>query len=245
MYNMVIADDDKEMRYVLRRTIEKYEDIHIIQDVESGQAAVAACEDQRIDIAFLDVDMPGLNGVEAAKLIMDINPKCAIVFITAHDTYMKDAFELYAFDYILKPFKLERLHNTLDRILKQVQPREVSVPAYHEVISNDLLLKVKGGMVVVKQDDILIIERVERQTRVITKSSQYMINKSLQEMEHLLQEGLFIRSHKSYIIRIDQIERLEVYGRWTYIVKFHDTEFDALITKEKAKLLESRFTSFD
>ena len=118
MIRLIMADDDQNMRFVLKKALSKYDEIQLISDVGSGQEAVALFEAHDIDVAFLDVDMPGLNGVETAKMILDINPKCAIVFITAHDEYMKDAFELYAYDYIVKPFKLERLNQTIERLLE-------------------------------------------------------------------------------------------------------------------------------
>ena len=101
---VLIADDDKSMRFVLRKALEKQKNIDIGIEVENGSEAVAAFEHDKYDVAFLDVDMPVLDGIEAAKLILDIHPKCMVVFVTAHEEYMQEAFELYAFDYMVKPF---------------------------------------------------------------------------------------------------------------------------------------------
>lgn len=245
MLKLLIADDDDNMRLVLRKAVARHEGLDLVADVASGQEAVAKFEALAPDVAFLDVDMPGLDGVEAARMILDMNPRCAIVFITAHDSYMKDAFELYAFDYIVKPFKLERLDKTIERILGQKDAivSDQKTPDKH--LSDELLFKVRDGMVVVKKEDILMIERQNRQTVIITKHGEFAFNKTLQEVEGILDDEDFVRSHKSYIIRLSAIKSLEIYGRWTYVVKFNGTDHDALITKEKAKDLEKRFMTLD
>lgn len=240
---ILIADDDKSMRFVLKKALSKHPEMEIVKEVENGADAAAAFEDIEFDAAFLDVDMPVLNGIEAAKLILDINPKCMIVFVTAHEEYMQEAFELYAFDYMVKPFKLERLNQTVERMTKFLDDRidieQEKVDAY----SGDLLLKVKDGLVVVKPEEIIMIERENRSSVIITEKEHFSINKTLSELEAILPEDEFLRTHKSYIIRLDKILRMSVYGRWTYVVKLKGTKKDALMTKEKAKYLESIFNS--
>lgn len=245
MLRLLIADDDKHMRLVLKKAVARHEGLELVADVGSGQEAIAVFEEQQVDVAFLDVDMPGLNGVETARMILDMNPRCAIVFITAHDSYMRDAFELYAFDYIVKPFKLERLDNTIKRILEQKEVITSGVKEPQRINADELLFKVRDGMIVVKKEDILMVERQNRQTVIITGNGEFALNKTLQEVETLLDDEDFIRSHKSYIIRLSAIRSLEIYGRWTYVVKFNGTDHDALITKEKAKDLEKRFMTMD
>ena len=245
MLRLLIADDDANMRLVLKKAVARHEALKLVADVGSGQDAVAVFEEEEIDVAFLDVDMPGIDGIETAKLILDMNPRCAIVFITAHDSYMQDAFELYAFDYIVKPFKLDRLDKTIERILGQQQAIAAPLRRSEEHLGDELLFKVRDGMVVIKKDDILLVERQNRQTVIITKHGEFAFNKTLQEVEEILSDEDFLRSHKSYIIRLSVIRSLEVYGRWTYIVKFNGTDHDALITKEKAKDLEKRFVTFE
>lgn len=241
MLKVLIADDDKNMRFVLRKALSKVEDIEIIAEVGSGQEAVGVFEDHEIDIAFLDIDMPGLDGIETAKLILDIQPKCMIIFVTAHENYMSEAFELYAYDYIVKPFKIERLHKTIGRIKKSLIQRENRSSSKIKPFKDEILIKLKDGMVLVKPEEIIFIERENRSTVINTDKGKYVTNKTLLEMESILPEKDFIRSHKSYIIRIDKISTISIYGRWTYIVKFKDYDKDALLTKEKANMLEQRF----
>lgn len=245
MLRLMIVDDEVNMRLVLRKAALAYEGVELVGEAASGEDALEIISELEVDIAFMDVDMPGISGVEAAKQILDINPKCAIVFITAHDDYMSDAFELFAFDYIVKPFKLERLHKTLDKLIEQkssFMPKEKEIPL---VVTDDLLLKVKDGMVIVKKEDIILVERENRQTVIVTNRGEFVISKSLQEVEEMLGDKGFLRSHKSYIIRIDAVEALSVYGRWTYVVKLKGTKHDALLTKDNAKRLTSMFNTVD
>lgn len=235
MIRAMIVDDDPSMRMILCKALMKYQDIQVSCDLDNGQAAIDYANGHVLDLALLDVDMPKVNGIEAAKAITELYPKCKVVFITAHQDYMAEAFELYAYDYIMKPFKMDRFHKTIDRILSTTSPMQGSQKEKAAVLSDDLVLKIGQGVVVLKKHDILMVERVNRQTIIVTREDEFAVTKTLQEMEDLLGED-FMRSHKSYIVQTATIKALEVYGRWTYVVKLHGTSRDALMTKEKAAL---------
>lgn len=239
MVRAIIVDDDPNMRMVLEKAVAKIEGVSLLGSYENGNEAITIAEDETITLALLDVDMPVINGIETAKGILDIQPRCKIVFITAHQDYMAQAFELYAFDYITKPFKMERFIQTMTRIIETSEGEEITSSVDPEPISEEVLIKVKEGLVILNKEDILMVERVNRQTILVTRQKDYVVNKTLQEVEELLDEG-FLRCHKSYIVRIEAIKELIVYGRWTYIVKLKGTEHDALMTKDKAKWLEEQ-----
>lgn len=242
MLNVLIADDNKGMRLVLSKALATIEGITIVKEVESGIEAINAFDNtDNIDVVFLDIDMPGINGIDTAKLILDIKPKCKIIFITGYENYMSQAFELYAYDYIVKPFKLERLHKTINRIKDTISIDHNIDESRKNEVREEILIKLKDGMALIKAEDIIFIERENRATSIITNTGKYITNKTLIEMENLLPSDDFIRSHKSYIIRIDKISTISVYGRWTYIVKFKECEQDALLTKEKAMVLEEKY----
>ncbi len=122
---IVIAEDDLDARKHLKLMIEGVSDFEVIGEASNGQELVDLVEKLRPDIAFLDVRMPKMDGVEAANEIMDINPLTIFVFTTAFNEYMSEAFELYAFDYITKPLDEKRVTNTLKRI-KMLQERKTS-----------------------------------------------------------------------------------------------------------------------
>ena len=118
---IAIADDDAGMRMVVRKLIERADDYALVGEAENGEELLALFEKARPEVVFMDVEMPGMSGVECARLIQDKNPKTIMVFVTAHEEYMADAFEVYAFDYLLKPFRLERAMHTLDLIRQRLR----------------------------------------------------------------------------------------------------------------------------
>lgn len=241
---ILIGDDEAGMRLILRKAIDKIEGFEIVGEGEDGMAVLSLAERLRPDIIFMDVEMPELNGVECAKKVIDINPKTIIIFATAHEEYMVEAFQLYAFDYLVKPFKIERIYQTLERVksLSNVQDEQpVQKVKRHERGLEKLLIKNKEGISFVDTDDILIIQREDRSTVIYTSDSSYTTSEGLSEIEEKLDESHFLRSHKSYIINLSMIHKIYPYGRWTYIVKLKNTDKDALLTHDKYEELKRIF----
>lgn len=241
---VLIADDEKEMRSLLKKAVEKVEGFEAAYEAENGERAIDIIESSHPHVVFLDVEMPGMDGVECAKKILQINPDTIIIFATGHNEYMSEAFELYAFDYLTKPFKIERLFTTLERIKKiNLKPQENSLNKIirHEKGLNKLVIKNKEGMSLVDMKDIIIIQREERSTVIYTYDTCYTTSEGLSEIEEKLDKTQFLRSHKSYIINISMISKIYPYGRWTYTVKLKNTDKDALLTYEKYEELKKLF----
>ena len=240
---VLIADDDPNMRRILRRIIEQKNGVRIEAEAEDGIEALSLVTKLSPQIVFLDIQMPGLGGVECAKRIIDIDPRIYIVFATAHEEYMKEAFEVYAFDYIVKPFGIKRVHETLDRMINLSQGHYAPVVLERNTQKSQkrILIKNKESVSLVDTKNIIIISRENNNTLIHTVKEDYITNESISSLEEKLDPDKFLRSHKSYIINIDKINKIYPYGRWTYLVKFSDTEKDALITHEKNELLQKYF----
>lgn len=221
---VIVVDDEDNMRFVLKKALSKISNIEVLGEASNGVEAVDLFEKVKPDGVFMDVEMPDMDGIEAAKLMLDIQPKAMLVFITAHQQYMPQAFELYAFDYMVKPFKLERLKQTIERM-------SASFP-------NTILIKNRDETALLSQNEIILIQRENRNTVILTSSEKYSTGFTLSELEEKLDKDIFIRSHKSYIINQTKVKKLMPYGRWTYIVKFDGIQEDALITSEKLKELK-------
>ena len=125
---ILIADDDPGMRLVMRRIVEKSPDYLLVGEAADGETLLRLYDETRPEVVLMDVEMPGMNGVECARAIQDRNPRTILVFATAHEEYMKSAFEVYAFDYLVKPFKLERALNTLRLIGERLRGGETPQP---------------------------------------------------------------------------------------------------------------------
>lgn len=221
----LIADDEDEMRLILCKALKKIDQVIVIGEARNGLEAVEMVQKCRPDCVFLDVEMPECDGVEAARQIKEIDAKTKIIFVTAHQEYMPQAFEMYAFDYMVKPFRIDRLNETIEKMRMQKAPEKV-------------ILKLKDGFEMVAPEDIVLIQREERVTAVITKNGKIHVANTLSELMDILPTQYFIRSHKSYIVNYRHIKRIAPYGRWTYICEFNDVTEDALITSKIVKDLE-------
>jgi two-component system LytT family response regulator len=244
LHYRVLADDEKDMRMLLKKAVEKIEGFEVTGEAEDGESALSFVESSHPQVVFLDVEMPKLDGVQCARRILEINPDTIIIFATGHNEYMPDAFELYAFDYITKPFKIERVFATLEKIKKlNFKTEESSLDRIirHEKGLEKLVIKNKEGISFVDMKDIIIIQREERNTVVYTGDSSYTTSEGLGDIEEKLDKTQFFRSHKCYIINLSMINKIYPYGRWTYTVKLKNTDKDALLTYEKYEELKKLF----
>lgn len=241
----VIADDDPGMRLIERKLVSKAEGFVLVGEAANGVELLALVEALRPQVVFLDVEMPEKTGVECARVIQDMDPSIILIFATAHDQYMGDAFEVYAFDYLIKPFKVERVLQTLARTrerLARVNERPMPVPAALAKAQGRLMLHHREGVSFLSMSDILLVQREERSTVLYTRGGgRYVTGDSLADTEARLDAAVFFRCHKSYIINLNAISNITPYGRWTYIVRLNGTDRDALMTHEKYEELEKMF----
>ncbi|HIU19472.1 MAG TPA: response regulator transcription factor [Candidatus Limiplasma stercoravium] len=243
---VLIADDDEGMRSVMRKIVSRVEGFVLAGQAADGETALALTEKLKPNVVFLDVEMPGMSGVECARAIEDMDPSIIIIFATAHENYRGDAFEVYAFDYLMKPFKVERVIQTLERardrlMLRGMRPLEPPV-SRPRVADGRLMLRHRDGVTFLDLKDILLVQREDRATVLYTlNDGRYVTSDSLSEMEERLHSDAFFRCHKSYIINLNHIRDITPYGRWTYVVRLEGTRQDALITHEKYEELERMF----
>lgn len=243
---VVLADDDQGMRTIMRKMIGKVEGFSLVGEADNGLDLMKLVEEKHPQVVFLDVEMPGMTGVECARIIQDTDPAIVLIFATAHDQYMGDAFEVYAFDYLLKPFKVDRVIKTLERARNRIaRLDEKPLPAIKPVnraTAGRLMLHHREGVSFINMSDILLVQRENRATVIYTTGQgRFVTSDSLGETEARLDPNVFFRCHKSYIINLNQINNITPYGRWTYVVRLNGTDQDALITHEKYEELERMF----
>ncbi|MCI9662833.1 MAG: response regulator transcription factor [Lachnospiraceae bacterium] len=241
---VLLVEDESGIRLLLRKIVEKNKEFQVAGEADNLTDAVTLFHRTKPDVVFLDIEISGASGLDCAKIIADVNPKTKIIFATAHAEYMSNAFEVYAFDYLLKPFNVERVNQTLQRILdlsrqKEAEPLERIVK--YEKGLEKLLVKGRESMSFVDIRDIILVQREEGSTVIYTAKDSFSTSAGLGEIEEKLDPQQFMRSHKSYIINVSQIRKIEPYGRWTYIVTFKDLKQDALITQEKYEEIKRRF----
>lgn len=245
---VVIADDDSGMRTVMRHMIGKVEGFTLAGEAEDGLKLMELVEKEKPQVVFLDVEMPKMSGVECARIIQDTDPATVLIFATAHDQYMGDAFEVYAFDYLIKPFKVDRVIQTLERARDRIARRDekplppIAPKSAIKAAPGRMMLHHREGVSFLNLEDILLVQRENRSTVIYTVGEgRYVTSESLGDMEARLDPQVFFRCHKSYIINLNQIKNITPYGRWTYVVRLSGTQHDALITHEKYEELEQMF----
>ena len=250
---VLIADDDPGMRLLLRKVLERTEGYELLGEAEDGQGLISLYESMKPDMVILDVEMPNMTGIECARAIQDQNPRTLIIFVTAHEQYMSDAFSVYAFDYLLKPFRMERVEETLRlaqmRLTAPVEcaapspaPLEVKPVPPVKAAPTRLMLRHRDGVSFIDLDQLLLVQREDRATVLYTQDNQrYVTSDTMSELAARLPENTFFRTHKSYIVNLDHIDSITPYGRWTYIVRLRGTTRDALITTERFEELQKLF----
>lgn len=243
---ILIADDDDGMRLIMRRFVEKAGGFQIVGEAKDGRELIRLNGQTHPQVILLDVEMPVMTGVECARIIQDINPKTILVFATAHEKYMGDAFEVYAFDYLLKPFREQRVMKTLalirSRLAEEAEERAVKPETPRNVAPRKLMLRHKEGVSFVDMEDILLIQREERSTVLYLAGGERLVTSdSLSELDERLPDDMFFRTHKSYVVGLRHIDSITPYGRWTYVVKLRGTTHDALVTAERLEILQKMF----
>jgi DNA-binding LytR/AlgR family response regulator len=226
----LIADDEAPMRDLLRSRLQQvWPDLQIVAEAANGVEAVELGEQFRPDIAFLDIRMPGMSGIEAARRLYE---RSHIVFATAYDQYALDAFEQGALDYLLKPVSAERLATTCARLQARLRARaNAAAEAAPQDIGQQLakltaLLENRGkpekpaylrwiqaqvgsSLRMVSTREILFFQSDEKYTRVQTASAEFLIRKTLKELLDELDPDEFWRIHRSTLVRVDAIAEVK------------------------------------
>jgi len=241
---ILTGDDDAGMLLIMRKLIERAEGCELAGEAHNGSELIELFDRLHPDVVLMDVEMPEMNGIECGKAIQDRNPKTIIIFATAHEEYMKSAFELYAFDYLVKPFSMDRALRTL-ALARERLGEHRAVCAARPSSANTvrrMMVKHREGVKLIDPEDILMVQREDRATAILLRDGSKLFTADpLGEFAERLPEDIFFRAHRSYIINLDQIDSITPYGRWTHVVRLRGTNEDALITHEKFEELERRF----
>ncbi|MFC0169238.1 LytR/AlgR family response regulator transcription factor [Pseudoduganella danionis] len=234
----LIADDEAPMRAQLRaRLHESWPTLDIVAEAANGVEAVELATQHEPDIVFLDIRMPGMSGIEAARLLFN---RCHLVFVTAYDQYAIEAFEQGALDYLLKPVGGERLKTTCARLQARVgtQPQDITrqlgaLLAQHTAQPKREYLRwiqaqVGQNLRMISTREILYFQADEKYTRVCTAQGEVLIRKTLKELADELDPDEFWRIHRSTLVRVDAIDSVgrDLRGRQMVKVKGADAALE-------------------
>lgn len=240
---VLIAEDDPDMRFVIRKVVEEVEGVSVIGEAGDGLEAIKLIKELSPQVAFLDIDLPGKNGVELAREIFDIDPWIFIVFATAFSEFRGEAFDVYAFDYLVKPFKMNRVRQTMDRIRLVLSGKVVGSPKVYSKnldtnVSRKQLFKNNSKFVYLNLDDIIYITKEGRKTTIYFIGGQIKTNDKLSALEGQLEGYPFFRSHSGFIVNLKMVREFVPASRSSYELVMENTKNRPLITVEKFKELE-------
>jgi len=241
MPTAIIADDERLMREQLRaRLSEVWPDLQVLAEAKNGEEAVAAVNEHHPDLAFLDIRMPGMTGIEAARHIGDA---CHVVFITAYNEYAVDAFEHGAIDYVLKPAEAERLAITVARVKQRLGSKPTDLGELLSKLSARLdsagggaqrshlqwiQASVGQQLRLIPTAEILFFTSDEKYTRVQTESFEALIRKPIKELIDELDPEQFWQIHRGTIVNAKAIAGVtrDFRGRQLVLIKGHTEKLE-------------------
>lgn len=208
--NCIIIDDELPSIQELHYFITNFSSIRILEEFDDSIKALEYIQEHPVDVVFLDINMPKLDGLSLSRVISTLSSKPLFVFITAYSEYAVEAFEVAAFDYILKPYSENRIKDTLQRLEKCTSVK----------CSNDKITLWKNDkLIVLNVNDIFYCEAHEHEVHIFTRNDSYKTASSISEFYKKLPPKNFFRCHRSYIVNIDKISEIIPWFNNTFILK--------------------------
>ncbi|NLB62848.1 MAG: response regulator transcription factor [Fibrobacter sp.] len=220
MYRVLIADDEELARLRMRKLLQAYSDkLEIVAEAKDGVEALEKIKSEDPDIVFLDIQMPGMTGIEVlSKLDSDKMPW--VVFATAFEEYAIKAFEENAVDYLLKPIESKRLANTIAKIDRIVEKRNSPqlVETIRHLMSSQtasssflqrIQVRIGDRTVLVNVEDAIRFESEDKYTTLHTDTNRYVIDAPLIELEKKLDPEHFMRVHRAHLVNIGRIKEIQ------------------------------------
>ena len=241
--NVMIAEDEYLAREELIYMLEKEKDITLCPSAETGEELVELYLEHKPDVLFLDIEMPGISGVEAAKQIMkSTNNPPLFVFTTAYDAYAIDAFEIEAVDYLLKPFDQVRLHQAMERVRKRLLDSSESSTHIPGKSSSKLLIDDGEKMIVLSPDSIYYAVPSQRMLEIHTENEVIESKMTLQELEKKLEGRSLYRTHRSYLVNLNHILEITPWFNGAYNITLKNKEKTTIpVSRSARKALFEKF----
>jgi two-component system LytT family response regulator len=221
MSKVIIIDDEPLARIVVSEYIQHHPDMIIAQMCGNGFEGVKAIQQYKPDLIFLDIQMPKINGFEMLELL-DNPPD--VIFTTAFDEYAIKAFEAHAVDYLLKPFSQDRFDKALQKWRDQKNlPARTNT---RELLDETSMVPPQNQRIVIKDGskikiiplpDVFYLEAADDYVKVHTQEGYFLKNKTMSHMEQVLDQSQFVRSHRSYIVNVQQITRIDPYEKDNHV----------------------------
>ena len=233
----IVVDDEPLARQELNFLLKAHPDIHVVAEARNGVEALQLIKDHQPDLVFLDVAMPGQDGLEVVRRLLDKKSKLKVphvIFATAFDQFAVQAFELNAIDYLLKPIDKARLSQSLQRVRRLLESSAGAAHTLEELLrtlqaqtqptpQSKLLLRTGGRLLLVHSKDLIFAAIEDGRIRLATKDLEGESNfRTIEELQAALDPGQFWRVHRSYLVNVNHIKEVVPWFKSTYQLRMGD-----------------------
>ncbi|GGI28577.1 LytR/AlgR family response regulator transcription factor [Pedobacter mendelii] len=220
MIRTILIDDEPLARDIVKFYLSEYKEIEIVAECNDGFEGLKAITQHKPDLVFLDIQMPKISGFEMLELVED---KLAVIFTTAFDEYAIKAFEVNAVDYLLKPIDKNRFDLAMQKLPSRLHQTEnteavLDAAAMSPAQNNRVVVKKDGIIKIIPIADINYLEADDDYVKLSTADGAFYKNKTMAFFEQTLDAGQFIRIHRSYIINLAQVTKIELKEKDSYVV---------------------------
>jgi two-component system LytT family response regulator len=244
MNKVIIIDDEPLARSIVLEYMQEHEELEIVAECNDGFQGVKAIMQHKPDLIFLDIQMPKINGFEMLELL-DHTP--SVIFTTAFDEYAIKAFETNAIDYLLKPFSKERFDSAIEKwkLKHTSNDSEKNLQTLLENTTkqpdekNRIVVKNGSDIRIVPVQDVMYIEAYDDYVKLFTKDTYYLKKKTMNYYEQVLDSSKFFRTHRSFIINLQELTRIEPLEKNTYVALLKNGKKIPLSRTGYAKLKET------
>ncbi len=239
----LIIDDEELARELIKNYMKNVPEIEVAGECSNGFDGIKAIQELQPDLIFLDIQMPKLNGFEMLEILDEI-PE--VIFITAHNQFAIKAFEMNAVDYLLKPYAAERLTEAVHKAINRIRQKETRTRNFQKLVRQPLTEKLERVVVktgirikVIPVEKINYLEAQDDYVMIYTDEGKHLKQATMSFFEENLDSNAFIRVHRSYIVKIDQVMQLEPYGKDSYVAKLK-TGITVKVSKSGLKNLKQK-----
>ncbi len=229
MFEVLILEDEEYNLEFLKKIVSEVPEVTAVYATSSAEEAISLARKHKPNLALLDIELsPGdLNGLTVAKSIFSNDQNCLIVFITGYAKYALQSFSVHPYDYIVKPINKAKLKTLVMEIAQKSNKQK-------NASSDVITLKRKGEVFHINQEDIIFIEKYGKEAQIHTGDEMFTTYQTLDEIENSLNSSFF-RSHKSYLINVDKVQKVGKNSNRSYQVSFHYYGKTAMMSREKYK----------
>lgn len=225
---VVIIDDEPLARSLVKEYLEPHTDLEVVEECDNGLQGLKAIQQHKPDLIFLDVQMPRINGFEMLELVED---PPAVIFTTAFDEYAIKAFDAHAVDYLLKPFTQERFDKAVTRWRESAAATTAGTAALLELAaatsplqSSRIVVKTGSHIKIIPVHEVNFIESADDYVKVHTKEGAFLKSGTMSHYEAILNKEQFVRCHRSCIVNVHNITRIDPYEKDSHVAVLKSSE---------------------